>query len=47
MILKKFPPLNGLIGLVMPIGCTIDDIVGILLLVPISTYTKLGGSYLK
>jgi hypothetical protein len=45
MISKLVPPLSGLIGLV--IGCTIDGVVGILLFVIISTYTKLGGSYLK
>jgi hypothetical protein len=45
MILKLVPPLSGLTGLVT--SCTIDGVVGILLLVPISTYTKFGGSYLK
>ncbi len=45
MISKLVPPLSGLIGL--KIGCTIDGVIGILLLVPISTYTKLRGSYLK
>jgi hypothetical protein len=47
MISKLVPPLNGLIGLVMATRCTIDGVVGVLLLVPISTHTKLGGSYLK
>ncbi len=47
MISKPIPPLNGLNGLVMAIGCTTDGVAGILLLVPISTYTKLWGSYLK
>ncbi len=41
MISKPIPPLNGLNGLVMAIGCTTDGVAGILLLVPISTYTKL------
>jgi hypothetical protein len=45
MISKLIPPSSGLTGLV--IGCTIDGVVGTLLLVPISTYTKLGGLYLK
>ncbi len=44
MISKHVPPLNGLIGLVT--WCTIDIVVGTLLLVPISTYTT-QGSYLK
>jgi len=35
MISKPIPPFNGLTSLVT--GCTIDGIVGILLLVPIST----------
>jgi hypothetical protein len=39
MIFKHVPPLSGLIGL--------DGVARILLLVPISTYTKLEGSYLK
>jgi len=47
IISKPGPPLNGLISLVMATGCTIDGVIGTLLLVPISTYTKLGGSYLK
>jgi hypothetical protein len=47
MISKHLPPFNGLTGLVMATCCTIDDVVGILLLVPISTDTKLRGSYLK
>jgi hypothetical protein len=45
MISKHVPPLSGLIGLV--IGCTTNGVTRTLLLVPISTYTKLGGSYLK
>ncbi len=45
MISKLVPPLKGLIGLVT--SCTIDGVAEILLLVSISTYTKLGGSYLK
>jgi hypothetical protein len=45
MIFKHVPPLNGLIGLVT--GCTIDGIARTLLLVPISTNTKLNGLYLK
>jgi hypothetical protein len=47
MTSKCVPPLNGLIGLVIAIGCTIDVIVGTLLLIPIFTYTKLKGPYLK
>ncbi len=47
MISKCIPPLSGLIGLVMTIGCMTNGDVGTLLLVPISTNTKLGGSYLK
>jgi hypothetical protein len=45
MISKHVPHLSGLIGLI--IGCTTYGIVGTLLLVPISTYIKLEGSYLK
>jgi len=45
MIYKPIPPLSGLISLVT--SCTIDGIARTLLLVPISTNTKLGGSYLK
>jgi hypothetical protein len=45
MISKHVPPLSGLSGLI--IGYTTNGIVGTLLLVPISTYTKLEGSYLK
>ncbi len=47
MISKLVPPLNGLIGLVMATSCTIDGVVGTLLLVLISAYMKLGGLYLK
>jgi hypothetical protein len=47
MICKLVPPLSGLIGLVMATGYTKDGIVVTLLLIPISTNTKLGGSYLK
>jgi hypothetical protein len=47
MISKHVPPLSGLIGLVMAIGCTANAIVGTLLLVPISTNTKLSGLFLK
>jgi len=47
MLSKHVPPLSGPIGLVMAIGCTTNGVVGILLLVPISTNTKLGGLYLK
>jgi hypothetical protein len=47
MISKFVPPLNGLIDLVMAIGYTTNGVDGTLLLVPISTNTKLGGSYLK
>jgi hypothetical protein len=45
MISKLVTPLNGLIGLIR--GSTIDGIAGTLLLVPISTNTKLSGLYLK
>jgi hypothetical protein len=45
MISKHVPLLSGLTGLI--IGCTINDVTGILLLVPISTDTILGGLYLK
>ncbi len=41
MILKLVPPLSGLTNLVT--SCTTNGVVGTLLLVPISTYTKLGG----
>jgi hypothetical protein len=47
MISKLVPPLNGLIGLVGATSCITYGVVGALLLVLISTYTKLGGSYLK
>jgi len=43
MIFKHVPPLNGLTSLVMAIGCTIDGVTKTFLLVPISTYMKLGG----
>jgi hypothetical protein len=39
MIFKHVPPLSGLTGLVT--SCTIDGVAGTLLLVPISTNTKL------
>jgi len=45
MISKHVPPLNGLIGLVT--SYTTNGITATLLLVPISTNTKLGGLYLK
>jgi hypothetical protein len=45
MISKLVPPLNGLTSLV--VGYTTDGVTRILLLVPISINTKLGGSYLK
>jgi hypothetical protein len=44
MIFKPAPPFSGLINLVMVTSCTT---YGVLLLVPISTDTKLGGLYLK
>jgi hypothetical protein len=47
MISKHVPPFNGLTSLVMATCCTADDVVGTLLLVPISIDTKLKGSYLK
>ncbi len=47
MISKLVPPLNGLTSLVAVAGYTIDGVTRILLLVPISIDTKLGGSYLK
>jgi hypothetical protein len=46
MIFKPIPRISGLIGLVVAISCTIDGVVGVLL-VPISTNMKLGGLYLK
>jgi hypothetical protein len=45
MISKHVPPLSGLTSLV--IGCTIDGVIGTLLLILISIDTKLKGSYLK
>jgi hypothetical protein len=47
MISKNVPPLNRLISLVVATDHTMDGVVGALLLVPISTYTKIGGSYFK
>ncbi len=47
MISKLIPPLGGLTGLVMAIGCIIDGVVGTLQLVPISINMKLGSLYLK
>jgi hypothetical protein len=47
MIFKHVSPLSGVIGLVAATGCTIVGVVGVLLLFPISTYMKLGSSYLK
>jgi hypothetical protein len=41
MIFKPIPPLSGPIGLVVAIGCTIDGVASVLLLVPISTNMKL------
>jgi hypothetical protein len=41
IISKHVPPLSGLIGLIT--SYTIDGIVGTLLVVPISTYTKFEG----
>jgi hypothetical protein len=40
MVSKPIPPLSGLTGLVMAIGCTTDGIARILLLVPISINTN-------
>jgi hypothetical protein len=45
MISKHVPPLSGLTSLI--ISYTTNGTVGTLLLVPISTDTKLEGSYLK
>jgi len=45
MISKHVPPLSGLTGLIT--SCTTYGVVRTLLLVPISTYTKFKGSYLK
>ncbi len=42
-ILKLVPPLSGLTHLVMATSCTAYGIAKTLFLVPISTYTKLGG----
>jgi hypothetical protein len=47
MISKLVPFLSGLIGLVMAKNTTNGVVASALLLVPISTYMKLGGSYLK
>jgi len=47
VILKPIPPLSGLTSLVMATSYTIDGVVGTLLLVLISKYTKLNGLYLK
>jgi hypothetical protein len=47
MIFKPIPPPSGLISLLVAIGCTIDGVAGVLLLVPISTNMKLRGLYLK
>jgi hypothetical protein len=47
MILKLVPPLSGLTHLVMATGCTAYGIARIVFLVPISTYTKLGGFILE
>jgi hypothetical protein len=41
MISKHVPPLSGLTSLVVAIGCTIDGVTSVVLLVSISTYTKL------
>jgi hypothetical protein len=47
MIYKLVRPLSGLIGLMVATSCTIYGVVGVLLPIPISTYTKLGDSYRK
>jgi hypothetical protein len=47
MISKHVPPLGGLTNLVVATCCTTNGVVGVQLLVLISTYMKLGGSYLK
>jgi len=47
MIFKPIPFLSGLIGLVVATNTTNGVVVSALILVPISTYTKLGGSYFK
>jgi hypothetical protein len=47
MISKLVPPLSGITGLIMATCCTINGVASVLLLVPISKNTKLGGSYLK
>ncbi len=47
MIFKHVPPFSGLTDLLITIGYTTNGVAGTLLLVLISTYTKLGGSYLK
>jgi hypothetical protein len=54
MISQHVPPLMGLIGLVVTTSCClgsnpkVDDVaLVIFMLVPISTNTKKGGSYLK
>lgn len=46
MTSKLIPPLSGLTSLVVATSCTTNGVVvDVLLLVPISTNTKLGGSY--
>jgi hypothetical protein len=47
MISKPIPPLSGLTGLITTTGCTTVGVANILLLVLISTNTKLWGFYLK
>jgi hypothetical protein len=47
MISKHVPPLNGLTNLIVATCYTINGVDGALLLVLISTYTKLRGLYLK
>ncbi len=47
MIYKLVPPPSGLISLVVATSCTTHGVVGVLLLVPISTYTKLSDLYWK
>jgi hypothetical protein len=46
MIFKLVPLLNGLIDLIT-IDCILVGVVGVILLILISTYMKLEGLYLK
>jgi hypothetical protein len=47
MISKHVPPLSGLTSLITTTGCSTVGVDNVLLLILISTYKKLRGSYLK